>query len=174
MVQHKDRQDLLDTILGEEDYYNIVDEVTGKTTKSISNSGCIKIAYTLRFTDKTTHEECIERGEYVRYEATVTIYQNGDVIADDVGSCDTSERPHYTLHNLRALARTRAWQRAVRRAAGVLDRLASDTGPTEILSNNCECDIEQVQADKVNNEWICHTCNRILPRDKRIKMMASR
>ena len=126
----------LDTIqkqlLDDSDYYRMVDDEYGKEFQALGNSGCQKLAAELDYTHRIEKENCVERDSYTRYEFTVSILDSGNrVLAQDVGSCDTQERPTSSLHNIRAMAKTRAWQRALKTAACVNDRLVSDLGPTE-------------------------------------------
>ena len=126
----------LDTIqkqlLDDSDYYRMVDDEYGKEFQALGNSGCQKLAAELDYTHRIERENCVERDSYTRYEFTVSILDSGNrVLAQDVGSCDTQERPTSSLHNIRAMAKTRAWQRALKTAACVNDRLVSDLGPTE-------------------------------------------
>lgn len=190
MNKYEELRDIQERVLDESDFYTITDETTGATARGIGNNGCLKIAAELNLTDATREEKCIEHDKYVRYEFTVEILDGeGHRIADDVGSCDTAEKLDWSLHNIRALARTRAWQRGIRRAAKVLDRLATDTGPTERVSPTttsapptpapqpsgptCECELEAMKEPvRKGNEYMCGTCSRPVPKVKRIQLLS--
>ncbi len=190
MNKYEELRDIQERVLDESDFYRITDETTGATARGIGNNGCLKIAAELGLTDATREEKCVEHDKYVRYEFTVEILdKEGRRIADDVGSCDTAEKLDWSMHNIRALARTRAWQRGIRRAAKVLDRLATDTGPTERVAPatasapptpapqpsgpTCECELEAMKEPvRKGNEYMCDTCGRPVPKVKRIQLLS--
>lgn len=120
-------------VLDESDYYPIKDTETEEWSMGLGNAGCLKMAAELDLTDRIIDEKCVERdGGYMRYEFTVEIFDNaGRSLTQEVGSADTREKPNFSPHNLRGFAKTRAWQRGIKKAAKILDRLASDLTPKE-------------------------------------------
>ena len=184
-----------DEILDDSDYYPIKNEDTGREDSSgLGNSGCLKLAAEFDYTHRIVDEKCVERGEYVRYEFTVEILdKDGRVLAQDVGSCDSAERPEYSKHNLRAFAKTRAWQRGIKSAAKVKDRLASDLTPSETAGSaepkpaspssppaeptgpECSCDIKDVKEPYRNGNggFVCGNCKQQIPKKKRMMFLSA-
>lgn len=123
----------------------------------------------------------------------------GRVLAQDVGSCDTAEKPGSPLHNIRSMAKTRAWQRALKTAARVNDRLVSDLGPAERSADapprdapqavpqaesqaaapgsdgsGCACAIGNVTEPRLaDGVHVCGTCGRPISKAKRIQFLSA-
>ena len=190
MSKYEELVAIQERVLDDDDYYPITDEETGKQSLGLGNAGCLKLAAELDYTHRIIREHLEERQGYVRYEFTVEIVDHtGRVLAQDVGSCDTVERPGYSHHNIRAFAKTRAWQRALKNAAKVKDRLISDLGPAEKAGNGtgppaantpaldgpeCECAIGDVmEPRKEGGIFVCGKCSRPISKVKRIQFLSA-
>ncbi len=195
MSRYEDLDAAQKKVLEGSDYYNITDEETGEQVRGLGQPGCLKLAAELDYSHRVKEERCTERdGGYVAFDFIVEILDPaGRVLAEDAGSCDSVEKPAARRHNIRALAKTRAWQRALKCAAMVLDRLASDLGPTEKLASGgaqaapqqdspppepsgpeCACDIKEMPEPRKHGDvHVCGKCGHPVPRTKRIQFLSA-
>ena len=183
-------------VLEDSDYYTMMDDETGKEFRALGNGGCQKLAAELDYAHRIDGEKCVERDGYARYGFTASILDNGGrVLAQDVGACDTAEKPGGSLHNIRSTAKTRAWQRALKTAARVNDRLVSDLGPTERSADaptraapqaapkaaapksngrECACSVGDVTEPRlVDGIHLCGTCSKPIQKTKRIQFLSA-
>lgn len=184
MVTRNDLIEAQKRVLIDSDYYPITDD-DGNKSLGLGNGGCLKLAAELGYTQRIINENCVEDGAYLRYETTVEVLDaEGKPLAQDVGSCDTREKPDSSYHNLRALSKTRAWQRALKNAAMVLDRLASDLGPRETIrpaaktpdaaEAECSCDPNTMPEPlKHGGIHMCGSCKRLVSKRQRLLYMST-
>lgn len=113
-------------------WYDMFNEETGKFTRGLGLEGCMLVIGKNEGEYRIDREECVERDTYTRFDFTVTILdKDGKVLATDVGTCDTDEKPNWSRFNIRGLAQTRAWQRAIKKAYYIPQRLSTETVPGE-------------------------------------------
>ena len=174
------------------DWYAIFDEETGDSSKGLGMPGCLKMFGMMGDTYRIEEERCIERDKYTRYEFRVFIIdKDGNVVGDDVGSCDTDEKPTWSRFNIRALAMTRAFQRAIKKAYYISNRLSTDITPTESVrppqaapqqdapsaepsGPECACDVRDMAEPKKRGDvHVCGKCGNTVPRAKRIQYMSA-
>lgn len=126
--------------LAEDKYwYDMFNEETGKFTRGLGMEGCMLVIGMHEGEYRIDLEERIERDTYIRYEFTVTILdKDGKVLATDVGSCDTDEKPNWSRFNIRGLAQTRAWQRAIKKAYYIPQRVSTENVPGESVGQKEE------------------------------------
>ena len=118
-------------VLTDADFYTMKDE-DGNPFTALGHPGTLKLACEYEVTTKIVDERVTEDGEYKRWDFTIAVYdKDGNHMETDVGSCDTAEKPQSSNHAIRALAMTRAWMRAVKRALYILERLDTDILPSE-------------------------------------------
>lgn len=130
MSKYEEFLKIQEEVLDESDYYTMEDE-KGKSFRAVAHHGTLKLACEHEFTTTIKKEEVFEDGAYKRWEFTVAVFKDGKHLTDEVGSCDTAEKPTWPHHAIRSFGLTRAWMRAIKRAAYVLERLETDILPTE-------------------------------------------
>ena len=199
MSRYDDVKAAQDKVLDDGDYYPIDDEETGESSRGLGMAGCLKLAAELDYSHRIIEENRVERDGDERFEFTIEILDSsGRVLAQDVGTCDTTEKPGEPRYIVRALAKTRGWQRALRSAACVTDRITTDLGHTEKLAGGdsqpspkqaepqqdspppepsgpeCACDIkEMLEPRKHGDVHVCGKCGHPVPRTKRIQFLSA-
>lgn len=160
--------DVKKKLLKPHDYYKVKTK-DGQEKDAIRKSGWFKFGVAFQLSYQIVHEERIvdEDNHYIAFHFTVKAY-DGLRSAEATGSCDNREpkRPNQTLHEIRAMAETRATERAIIKMMGTDDVAAEDyensSEPTEpnhpTNPEVCHCDWSKMKNDKGR----CGNCGKPL------------
>lgn len=157
-------------LLKPEDYYNV--KIQGREVKALGKAGWYKLGVAFNLTTTILQEVRTFDPEtkITRYDITVKCIAPNGRSADEVGTCDNgpSDRSGANEHVVRAMAKTRATERAYIVVLGVSERAAEDlesveSKPTESkdgtyragLSCNCK---EKGLEPQTKTDFKCHRC----------------
>lgn len=133
--RYEDFKKVKKLLLDENDYY----QVKGGG-EAIRKTGWFTFATAFGLSNQILAEEEVIKPEedLIRYKFTVRCIAPNGRYGDDVGSCDNKElhpdgKPkHQSAHEIRAMAKTRATERAIIFVVGASERAAEDT-PDSLL-----------------------------------------
>lgn len=116
-------QDLLKKLLIDDDYAVILNK------KCIKKSGWLKLALAFNLSLKITEERKEidpENSTYFAYHISVECKAGNGRTTDEVGTCDTREKPKENEHVIRSMAMTRAKSRAIASMIGASESSAEE------------------------------------------------
>lgn len=173
--RYEDFRELKKALLTPADYYKIKTK-DGEEVDAIRKTGWFAFATAFNLSIEILSEEEIIKPEedLVRFKFTVRCHAPNGRYCDEVGSCDNKELnrdktpKHDTYHKIRAMASTRAKERAIIYIVGANERAAEDyeefedkpkSAPAPTTKGEvCKCDFAQM----TNNNGKCGTCGKSL------------
>ena len=159
-------KELKKELLTDADYYKI--KTKDGEVNAIRKSGWFTFATAFNLSIEILQEEevinddkeLVEDKHLIRYKFTVRCFAPNGRYGDEVGTCDNQEKysdgskKHDTAHKIRAMAKTRATERAIIYMVGANERAAEDyeefDDKPKTTSNGtvCHCKFDEMKPDK--------------------------